>query len=250
MLWAAEPPSSPQSSHLLHIPLVGNPRRSLGSKDFEQLSKHCYRLLCGTSQTSSECSRPGQVPSPCSRAAPDTVIPPNNCRFYDNGKQFRGNHALNLELFSRPYAVEYSLGRQRAHTHRGDLDQWDGSVSKRTCWTSLGSWLGATEPTVERNGRLWKVVIWPPHTCHGTHVQPTLTHTPWHTCTNTTQAQLVLRGLCALHLLCLLLLLLSGAHFSGLTEIVPLIHKYVSYSLFRKGGVLSFLEAGRKNWAF
>lgn len=61
------------------------------------------------------------------------------------------------------------------------------------------------------------------------------------------QVQLVLRGLCALHLLRLPLLLLSGAHFSGLTEIVPLIHKYVSYSLFRKGGVLSFLEAGRKN---
>lgn len=188
MLWAAELPSQPPvlTSPPGNIPPVGNPRRSLGSKDFEQLSKHYYRLLCGASQTSSECLRPGQVPPPCIRAAPDTVIPPNNCRFYDNGKQFRGNHALNLELFSRPHPVEYSLGRQRAHTHRGDLGQWDGSVSKRTCWTSLRSWCGATEPTVEGNGRLWKVVIWPSHTCMARmRLQPTLTHMPRHACAYT-----------------------------------------------------------------
>lgn len=62
-----------------------------------------------------------------------------------------------------------------------------------------------------------------------------------------TPAQPDLRGLCALHLLHLLLLLVTGARPSRRSEIVPLMHKYVSYSLFRKGGVLSFLEAGRKN---
>lgn len=73
--------------------------------------------------------------------------------------------------FPGPRAVQYSLVWWRAHTQRGILDQWDGSVGKSTCWTSLASWVWSVESTVEGSEQTLKRRPLP------------TTRMSWHTCT-------------------------------------------------------------------